>query len=71
VSRFNPKNALQNWASECAPVLLEDVSPISLQMVRLIIAWDSIPAGAYLNAEFLKSYEDSGSSITVTPGSKD
>jgi hypothetical protein len=35
-----------------------------------IIAWDSIPAGAYLNAEFLKKYEDSGDSITVTPDSK-
>lgn len=35
-----------------------------------IIAWDSIPAGAYLNADFLKKYEDSGNSITVTPDSK-
>jgi hypothetical protein len=35
-----------------------------------IIAWDSIPAGAYLNAEFLKKYEDSGDSITITPDSK-
>jgi len=35
-----------------------------------IIAWDSIPAGAYLNAEFLKKYEESGNSITVSPDSK-
>jgi 2-keto-3-deoxy-6-phosphogluconate aldolase len=35
-----------------------------------IVAWESIPAGAYLNAEVLKKYEDAGSAVTVTPDSK-
>jgi protocatechuate 3,4-dioxygenase beta subunit len=35
-----------------------------------MFAWDSIPAGAYLNADFLKKYEDSGRAVTVAPDSK-
>jgi protocatechuate 3,4-dioxygenase beta subunit len=35
-----------------------------------IFAWESIPPGAYLNADFLKKYEDAGSAVTVTPDSK-
>jgi protocatechuate 3,4-dioxygenase beta subunit len=35
-----------------------------------IFAWESTPGGAYLNADFLKKYEDSGRAVTVTPDSK-
>ncbi len=35
-----------------------------------IFAWESIPGGAYLNADFLKKYEDSGRAVTVTPDSR-
>jgi hypothetical protein len=35
-----------------------------------IFAWESAPPGAYLNADFLKRYEDSGVPLAVTPDSK-
>jgi hypothetical protein len=35
-----------------------------------IFAWESVPPGAYLSSEFLKMYEDSGHTVTVTPDSK-
>jgi hypothetical protein len=35
-----------------------------------IFAWDGAPPGAYLNADFLKRYEDSGRPITVAADSK-
>jgi hypothetical protein len=35
-----------------------------------IFAWESLPAGGYLNADFLKKYEDSGRAVTVTPDAK-
>jgi hypothetical protein len=35
-----------------------------------IFAWETSPGGAYLNPEFLKKYEDSGSALTVAPDSK-
>ena len=35
-----------------------------------IFAWESLPAGGYLNADFLKKYEDSGRTVTVTPDAK-
>ena len=35
-----------------------------------IFAWENTPGGAYLNAEFLKKYEDSGRAVSVAPDSK-
>jgi hypothetical protein len=36
-----------------------------------LFAWDNIPNGAYMNAEFLASYEDRGVPITITSGGAD
>jgi hypothetical protein len=33
-----------------------------------LFAWESIPAGAYQNAEFMKAYEDRGVSVIVQAG---
>jgi len=33
-----------------------------------LFAWQSIPAGAHLNPDFMKTYEDRGASITVSAG---
>jgi len=35
-----------------------------------LYAWESVPAGAYQNAEFMARYAGRGTAVTVQPGTR-